>query len=77
MSSERIGTHSQSIVAFRALVAIPSANPSMGSTLEVVGLEEQGFLLRLTDPMGAPVWDVELVGEGAEPLSALMESLEP
>lgn len=59
---ERIGIVAEAIGAGRALVALPSQNPSMGPTLEVVGLEGEGYLLTVTDPMGAHVWSVLLTG---------------
>jgi hypothetical protein len=60
-----IGINAESIPGSRQVVALPSLNPSVGGTLEVVGLAEQGILLVLSDPLGAVVWSALLEGEHA------------
>jgi hypothetical protein len=64
MRREKIATPAESVVGFRALVPVPSHNPSLGSTFEICGLPEAGYLLELRDPAGALVWRRLLVGSG-------------
>lgn len=63
MNVEQIGVHAGSIIAHRAVLAIPTPNGSLGPTLELVCYEEQGYQLRITDPMGAPIFERMLNAE--------------
>lgn len=57
MRVERIGIHAGSIVAHRAVLAIPTPVGSTGPTLELVCYEEQGYQVRITDPIGGVIFE--------------------
>lgn len=63
MKVEQIELHAEAIVSHRALIAIPSAVASSGPTLELVCYEEQGYQLRIIDPIGGVIFERMLNAE--------------
>lgn len=62
VTEEHIDVLAESIPGSRQLLPMPSMNPSLGGTLEVVGLSGYGFLLVFTDGVGTRVWSRLLLG---------------
>jgi hypothetical protein len=61
-SRETVGVRAEAIIASRDLVAIPSLNPPLGLTLELIGFAKQGWVITITDAMGSKVWEHYLNG---------------
>ena len=64
MKIEQIGIHADAIEEGFLPVAL-RPNKSISPVLFVTSFRQQGYLLELRDPYGAPVWAAMLNGEGA------------